>query len=66
MRRALIGFIVTLAVFVLASILLIFAIYAQAASWLLFVFGALVVVPIPLMMVLLFFVMKPLLDDDGT
>lgn len=66
MRGALIGFVLTLALFVVASILLIFAIYAQAASWLLFVLGSLVVVPIPVMMVLLFFAMKPLLEDVGT
>lgn len=62
MRPSILAFALSMMILVLASILLILAIYYQAASWLVAVFGALVVVPIPVATVLLYFVLKPHLE----
>lgn len=62
MRPSIIAFALSMVILVLASILLILAIFYQAASWLVAVLGALVVVPIPVATVLLYFVLKPHLE----
>ncbi|MHB8644368.1 MAG: hypothetical protein ACYDAR_01110 [Thermomicrobiales bacterium] len=62
MRASVIAFALSMMIVILASILLILAISYQASSWLIALLGTLVVLPIPVATVLLYFVLKPYLD----
>ena len=62
MRPSVIAFADSMVMLALASILLILALYYRASSWLIAVLGALVVLPMPVATVLLFFVLKPHLE----
>jgi hypothetical protein len=67
MRRLFIAFLVSLGVCLVASFIIAIVAYIDSSSWLLYPFGALVVVPIPVMMVILYFlVQRGLRDEPGS
>jgi hypothetical protein len=65
MRRLLIAFLTALGICVVASIIIAIVAHIDGTSWLIYPLGALVVVPIPVMLVLLFFVMRRALSDEA-
>jgi len=64
MRRLLTAFLTALGVCVVASFIIAVVAHIDGTSWLIYPLGALVVVPIPVMLVLLFFVMRRALSDE--
>ncbi len=66
MRRLLTAFLTTLGVCVVASFIISIAAHIDGSSWIIYPLGALVVVPIPIMLVLLYFlVQRGLRDEPG-
>lgn len=66
MRRLLTAFLTALGVCVIASFVIAIVARIDSSSWLIYPLGALVVVPIPVMLVLLFFLMRRALSDEPT
>ena len=64
MRRLLTAFLASLGVCLVASFVIAIAAHIDGSSWIIYPLGALVVVPIPVMMVLLFFVVQRGLRDE--
>lgn len=64
MRRLATAFLASLGVCLIASFIIAFVAYSDSSSWLIYPLGALVVVPIPVMLVLLYFLMRRVLSDD--
>ncbi|MGI8857802.1 MAG: hypothetical protein ACR2JW_18860 [Thermomicrobiales bacterium] len=66
MRRLLTAFLTALGVCVVASFIIAIAAHIDGSSWIIYPLGALVVVPIPIMLVLLYFlVQRGLRDEPG-
>ncbi len=65
MRRLTTAFLTSLGVCLVASFIIAIVAHIDASSWLIYPLGALVVVPIPVMLVLLFFLMWRALRDDA-
>jgi hypothetical protein len=66
MRRLLTAFLASLGVCLVASFIIAIAAYIDGSSWVIYPLGALVVVPIPIMLVLLYFlVQRGLRDEPG-
>lgn len=66
MRRLLIAFLTALGICVVASFVIAIVARIDGTSSLIYPLGALVVVPIPVMLVLLFFLMRRVLSDEPT
>ena len=64
MRRLATAFLASLGICLLASFIIAFVAYIEGGSWLIYPLGALVVVPIPVMLVLLYFLMRRVLSDE--
>lgn len=64
MRRLFIAFSTSLGICVIASFVIAVAAHIDGTSRLIYPLGALVVVPIPVMLVLLFFIMRRALSDE--
>ncbi len=65
MRRLTTAFLASLGVCLVASFIIAIVAHIDGGSWLIYPLGALVVVPIPVMLVLLFFLMRRALRDDA-
>ncbi len=65
MRRLTTAFLVSLGVCLVASFIIAIVAHVDGSSWLIYPLGALVVVPIPVMLVLLFFLMRRGLRDEA-
>ncbi|HEY8292872.1 MAG TPA: hypothetical protein VIG44_10310 [Thermomicrobiales bacterium] len=64
MRRLTIAFLTSLGICLLASFVIAIVAHSDGGSWLIYPLGALVVVPIPTMLVLLYFLMRRVLGDE--
>jgi hypothetical protein len=65
MRRLLTAFLASLGVCLVASFVIAVAAYIDGTSWIIYPLGALVVVPIPIMLVLLYFLVQRGLRDES-
>ncbi len=65
MRRLTTAFLTMLGVCLLASFVIGIVAHIDGTSWLIYPLGALVVVPIPVMLVLLYFLMRRALSNEG-
>lgn len=65
MRRLTTAFLASLGVCLVASFIIAIVAHIDGSSWLIYPLGALVVVPIPVMLVLLFFLMRRGLRDEA-
>lgn len=66
MRRLATAFLTMLGVCLLASFIIGIVAHIDGTSWLIYPLGALVVVPIPVMLVLLYFLMRRAFSDEAT
>ncbi|HEY8293141.1 MAG TPA: hypothetical protein VIG44_11665 [Thermomicrobiales bacterium] len=64
MRRLATAFLASLGICLVASFIIAIVAYRDGSSWLIYPLGALVVVPIPVMLVLLYFLMRRVLGDE--
>ena len=65
MRRLATAFLVNLGLCLLASFVIGIVAHIDGSSWLIYPLGALIVVPIPVMLVLLYFLVQRALSDDA-
>ncbi|MDQ2786048.1 MAG: hypothetical protein M3Y58_13725 [Chloroflexota bacterium] len=65
MRRLTTAFLTMLGVCLIASFVIGIVAHIDGTSWLIYPLGALVVVPIPVMLVLLYFLMRRAFSDEG-
>jgi hypothetical protein len=65
MRRLTVAFLASLGVCLLASFIIAIVAHIDGSSWLIYPLGALVVVPIPVMLVILYFLIQRVLNDDA-
>ncbi len=65
MRRLMIAFLTMLGVCLVASFVIGIVVHIDGTSWLVYPLGALIVVPIPVMLVLLYFLMRRAFSDEG-
>lgn len=66
MRRLVTAFLTMLGVCLIASFVIGIVAHIDGTSWLIYPLGALVIVPIPVMLVLLYFLMRRAFSNEGT
>lgn len=65
MRRLTTAFLASLGVCLLASFIIAIVAHIDGSSWLIYPLGALVVVPIPVMLIILYFLIQRALNEDA-
>ncbi len=65
MRRLATAFLACLGISLLASFVIAIVAYIDGSSWLIYLLGALAVVPIPVMLVILYFLLQRVLSEDA-